>query len=330
MKKSCFYIFFACLLISILNANQAKAQSQLISSPSDSPQVIVDLSVLDNYKPQKNKAVNPTVTTQKTKKNHRLKYPGQSEFSKGLELKRPNGKTKNQTNSAKKFKLSPNLFEENKKDKIVEPTPKRPKRKPVYIKRAHEDKPKPHKIKKVEKKELTTKAQVAENQKKIIAKKETKEPKKQEISKNKTQKTKELIETNKEETKQESIDNESQALQTGTKDEAFEKKVIKTDSKIMVIFKAMSTDLSLEARAVIEKLAKKYKNKENVKFKLLSYASSVDGQKRKSRQVSLARALKVRKILKDNGIVYYRIDVRALGDKIKNEKLKDRIDIIIE
>jgi len=66
-----------------------------------------------------------------------------------------------------------------------------------------------------------------------------------------------------------------------------------------------------------------------MRLQLKGYAGSAKGSPSQARRVSLFRALSVRTYLMKQGVRSTRMDVRALGNKVKKGKL-DRVDIEVK
>jgi outer membrane protein OmpA-like peptidoglycan-associated protein len=77
----------------------------------------------------------------------------------------------------------------------------------------------------------------------------------------------------------------------------------------------------------LDALAQKLNADENLRVQLLAYASGTDDEASQARRISLSRALAVRSYLIKQGVRSTRMDVRALGNNVKDSP-QDRVDII--
>ena len=76
-------------------------------------------------------------------------------------------------------------------------------------------------------------------------------------------------------------------------------------------------------------LIKKMKSNQTMRLQLRGYAGSAKGSPSQARRISLFRALSVRTYLMKQGIRSTRMDVRALGNKVKEGTL-DRVDVEVK
>lgn len=96
---------------------------------------------------------------------------------------------------------------------------------------------------------------------------------------------------------------------------------------IHVAFGSESALLSDKAKRKLEAFASRLKDNPGLRIQLLAYASSSEEAASQARRLSLSRALVVRSFLIEKGLSSIRIDVRALGNKVKGEPA-DRVDLI--
>ena len=67
---------------------------------------------------------------------------------------------------------------------------------------------------------------------------------------------------------------------------------------------------------------------ESKRVRLMAYSTAPEGNSSKARRLSLSRALSVRSYLMGKGVRSTRMDVRALGDRVKSGP-PDRVDVIV-
>ena len=96
-----------------------------------------------------------------------------------------------------------------------------------------------------------------------------------------------------------------------------------------VNFAKDATDMPLGVSPFLSDLIKKLKGDQSIRLQLKGYAGSAKGSPSQARRVSLFRALSVRKYFIKQGIRSTRMDIRALGAKVKKGK-PDRVDIEIK
>ncbi|MBL25692.1 MAG: hypothetical protein CMM48_17555 [Rhodospirillaceae bacterium] len=99
--------------------------------------------------------------------------------------------------------------------------------------------------------------------------------------------------------------------------------------KVTVNFATKATDIPPTAGPFLVNLIKKMKSDKSLRLQLKGYAGSVKGSPSQARRVSLFRALSVRTYLMKRGVRSTRMDVRALGNKVKGGK-PDRVDIEVK
>jgi len=95
---------------------------------------------------------------------------------------------------------------------------------------------------------------------------------------------------------------------------------------VRILFKETASKLPGAARDKLQNLAANMKGKPNYRLQLLAYAGGGSISSSKARRLSLSRALSVRSFLIESGVRSTRIDVRALGDKTKEEPV-NRVDV---
>lgn len=96
---------------------------------------------------------------------------------------------------------------------------------------------------------------------------------------------------------------------------------------IHVAFGSESALLSDKAKAKLVEFSQRLKDNPGLRIQLLAYASGTQETASQARRLSLSRALVVRSFLIDQGLSSIRIDVRALGNKVKGEPA-DRVDLV--
>jgi outer membrane protein OmpA-like peptidoglycan-associated protein len=99
------------------------------------------------------------------------------------------------------------------------------------------------------------------------------------------------------------------------------------EGQLRIVFAADSSDIPDKAKAELDTLAQKLNADENLRVQLLAYASGAADQASQARRISLSRALAVRSYLIKQGVRSTRMDVRALGNNVKDSP-QDRVDII--
>ncbi|MEO5375614.1 MAG: OmpA family protein [Alphaproteobacteria bacterium] len=83
-----------------------------------------------------------------------------------------------------------------------------------------------------------------------------------------------------------------------------------------------------DAKAEIKALAARMLGNPDIKVQLLAYAAGDDATASKARRMSLSRALSVRAFMMEQDISSSRIEVRAMGHKVR-EGPADRVDIVV-
>ncbi|MDB3954146.1 OmpA family protein [Alphaproteobacteria bacterium] len=96
-----------------------------------------------------------------------------------------------------------------------------------------------------------------------------------------------------------------------------------------VNFAKDATDMPPGVSPFLSGLIKELKADQSIRLQLKGYAGSAEGSPGQARRVSLFRALSVRKYLIKQGIRSTRMDIRALGSKVKKGK-PDRVDIEVK
>jgi len=105
---------------------------------------------------------------------------------------------------------------------------------------------------------------------------------------------------------------------------------VSTDGqKVTVNFAKDATDMPPGTAPFLSDLIKRMKVDQTMRLQLKGYAGSAKGSPSQARRVSLFRALSVRTYLMKQGVRSTRMDVRALGNKVKKGKL-DRVDIEVK
>ena len=99
--------------------------------------------------------------------------------------------------------------------------------------------------------------------------------------------------------------------------------------KVTVNFAKDVTDMPPGTAPFLSGLIKKMKSNQTMRLQLRGYAGSAKGSPSQARRISLFRALSVRTYLMKQGIRSTRMDVRALGNKVKEGTL-DRVDIEVK
>lgn len=99
--------------------------------------------------------------------------------------------------------------------------------------------------------------------------------------------------------------------------------------KVTVHFAPKATDIPPGAAPFLADLVRKMKSDKSLRLQLKGYAGSAKGSASQARRMSLFRALSVRTHLMKRGIRSTRMDVRALGNKVKGGK-PDRVDIEVK
>ena len=97
---------------------------------------------------------------------------------------------------------------------------------------------------------------------------------------------------------------------------------------LSVLFSGDSTKVGDKWHAQLSGLAKQLETNNEMRLQLLAYAGGASLSASRARRTSLSRALAVRQYLIKAGVRSTRIDVRALGDKAKNEP-KNRVDVTV-
>jgi outer membrane protein OmpA-like peptidoglycan-associated protein len=97
---------------------------------------------------------------------------------------------------------------------------------------------------------------------------------------------------------------------------------------LSVLFSGDSAKVGDKWHAQLAGLAKKLETNSKMRLQLLAYAGGASLSASRARRLSLSRALAVRSYLMKAGVRSTRIDVRALGDKVKNEP-RHRVDVTV-
>ena len=95
---------------------------------------------------------------------------------------------------------------------------------------------------------------------------------------------------------------------------------------LRVVFETAGSELPEDAKPHLKELAQKLLQEDDTRIQLLAYADGDSSESSRARRLSLARALKVRGYLIDQGIRSTRMDVRALGNNVPDGP-PDRVDI---
>ncbi len=103
---------------------------------------------------------------------------------------------------------------------------------------------------------------------------------------------------------------------------------LKTGRALQVKFGPKASKLPADAKGDLKALAKKLKDKGNLRLQLMAFAGGKELSPSKARRMSLSRALSVRSFLIENGVRSTRIDVRALGSKTTEDPV-NRVDVNI-
>ena len=94
----------------------------------------------------------------------------------------------------------------------------------------------------------------------------------------------------------------------------------------MLIFKQGNSELTNEAKKILDKFSTKLKVEQKSRMQLQAYAGEPNLSASRARRLSLSRALSARSYLIKNGIRSTRIDVRALGNKTSTGE-PNRVDL---
>lgn len=118
------------------------------------------------------------------------------------------------------------------------------------------------------------------------------------------------------------------------RDNTLEKKEVKQDSGkedsstfsdsgdlLVLEFSSDATILSSENESKLKTLASRLKSNETISVRIMSYARDEESGSSKARRQSLSRALAARSVLLDEGVRSTRIEVRALGNKVQEDKI---------
>lgn len=95
---------------------------------------------------------------------------------------------------------------------------------------------------------------------------------------------------------------------------------------LRVVFESAESELPEDVKPQLKELAQSLLQEEDTRIQLLAYADGDSAESSRARRLSLARALKVRGYLIDQGIRSTRMDVRALGSNVPDGP-PDRVDI---
>ncbi len=99
----------------------------------------------------------------------------------------------------------------------------------------------------------------------------------------------------------------------------------KNGDLLRIPFAPNSTEIPVDGKVFLDKLAKRMGKESGLRIQLLGYAGSANDSPSKSRRLSLFRALSVRTYLMKKGIRSTRMDVRALGNRAESGS-HDRVD----
>ncbi len=99
--------------------------------------------------------------------------------------------------------------------------------------------------------------------------------------------------------------------------------------RVTINFAKGVTDMPPGTAPFLSDLIKKMKSNQTMRLQLRGYAGSTKGSPSQARRISLFRALSVRTYLMKQGIRSTRMDVRALGNKVKEGTL-DRVDVEVK
>ena len=100
-----------------------------------------------------------------------------------------------------------------------------------------------------------------------------------------------------------------------------------TEGQLRIVFSQDSSEIPEKLKPELDALAQKLNADESLRVQLLAYASGTGDQASQARRMSLSRALAVRSYLIKQGVRSTRMDVRALGNNVKDSP-QDRVDII--
>jgi outer membrane protein OmpA-like peptidoglycan-associated protein len=103
--------------------------------------------------------------------------------------------------------------------------------------------------------------------------------------------------------------------------------VASREGQLRIVFSQGSAEIPDKMKGELDALAQKLNADENLRVQLLAYASGTDDEASQARRISLSRALAVRSYLIKQGVRSTRMDVRALGNNVKDSP-QDRVDII--
>lgn len=95
-----------------------------------------------------------------------------------------------------------------------------------------------------------------------------------------------------------------------------------------IVFSADSSKLLQDSRDALKALSDRMQNQSGLRLQLLAYAGNADTSASAARRLSLSRALAVRSHLIESGVRSTRIDVRALGNK-SSDTVTERVDITV-
>lgn len=101
---------------------------------------------------------------------------------------------------------------------------------------------------------------------------------------------------------------------------------VQPGKSLQVVFEASGSKLTDQARTELKGLLQGILDKPDLRLQLLAYAGGESLSSSKARRLSLSRALAVRSYLIENGLRSTRIDVRALGNKTTEEP-NNRVDV---
>ncbi|MBF0560402.1 MAG: OmpA family protein [Alphaproteobacteria bacterium] len=101
-----------------------------------------------------------------------------------------------------------------------------------------------------------------------------------------------------------------------------------SDGRVTLPFPEDVSKLSEDAKPGLKALATRMNQNPDIRVQVLAYASGTEATVSKARRLSLARAVAVRTFLTDQDVPSTRIELRALGNHVKDEPA-DRVDVVI-
>jgi outer membrane protein OmpA-like peptidoglycan-associated protein len=97
---------------------------------------------------------------------------------------------------------------------------------------------------------------------------------------------------------------------------------------LTVLFPGKTTDLSDDAKAMLDKLVPKLASDEHARMQIVGFAGGPGDDANESRRISLQRTIVVRTYLAERGVANGRMDLRAHGNK-DGATPPDRVDIMM-